>query len=83
MDVRKKEFKNLVGVKVFYGLITIFWTNISYILLLIYITNLLSRGIKFEDLNVFTLIALFNTLTYYILTYENRFPIGILPWSIN
>ena len=63
MDVRKKEFMNLVGVKIFYGLITIFWTNISYILLLIYITNLLSRGIKFEDLNVFTLIAIFNTLT--------------------
>ncbi|KAM3143931.1 hypothetical protein pb186bvf_003982 [Paramecium bursaria] len=74
MDVRKKEFKNLVGVKFFYGLVTVFWTNISYILLLIYITNLLSRGIKFENLNIFTLIAIFNTLT---------FPLGILPWSIN
>ena len=63
MDVRKKEFKNLVGVKFFYGLVTVFWTNISYILLLIYITNLLSRGIKFENLNIFTLIAIFNTLT--------------------
>ena len=63
MDVRKKEFRNLIGLKAFDGLSSIFWNNISYILLLIYITNLLSRGIKFENLNIFTLIALFNTLT--------------------
>lgn len=68
MDVRKKEFLNLIGLKSFDGLCSIFWNNISYILLLIYITNLISRGIKFEDVNVFTLIALFNTLTYIILS---------------
>ena len=68
MDVRKKEFRNLIGLKAFDGLCSIFWNNISYILLLIFITNLVNRGIKFEDVNVFTLIALFNTLTYIILS---------------
>ena len=64
MDIRKKEFKCLVGLKIFDGLLSIFWNNISYILLLIYITNLLNNGIEFEDINIFTLIAIFNTLTY-------------------
>ena len=63
MEVRKKEFINLTILKGFDGFCSIFWNNISYVMLFIYIICLINNGKKIEDINVFTLIATFNTLT--------------------
>ncbi|CAD8154665.1 unnamed protein product [Paramecium octaurelia] len=68
---RKMEFEMLVVVKIFDGLLVLFWNNINYILLYFYIQN---SKVNLIDLNVFTLIAIFNTMIY---------PLGILPFCIN
>jgi ATP-binding cassette subfamily C (CFTR/MRP) protein 1 len=60
--------------KGFDGLCSIFWNNISYVLMCAYVISSINSGKTLQDLNVFTLIAVFNTMT---------FPLGILPWTIN
>lgn len=51
----------LIIVKIFDGLLVLFWNNINYILLYFYIQNSKTNLI---DLNVFTLIAIFNSMMY-------------------
>ncbi|CAD8091522.1 unnamed protein product [Paramecium sonneborni] len=71
MFKRKIEFQMLIIVKIFDGLLVLFWNNINYILLYFYILN---SKVNLIDLNVFTLIAIFNSMIY---------PLGILPFCIN
>lgn len=59
--------------KAFDGLCSIFWNNVSYVLLCAYIISSINSGKSLLDLNIFTLIAVFNTMT---------FPLGILPWCL-
>lgn len=49
----------LIVAKIFDGLLVLFWNNINYILLFFYIMNSQKNLV---DLNVFTLIAIFNTM---------------------
>ena len=56
--------------KFFDGLCEIFWQNLTYVLLYFYVT---SMSKPLEEVNVFTLIAVFNTMT---------FPMGIIPWVV-
>lgn len=74
MRIRRKEFLMLAVRRVFDGFCSIFWNNISYVLLCAYIVSSLNNGKTLQNLNIFSLIAIFNTLT---------FPLGIIPWCIN
>lgn len=74
MGYRNWEFFMLSFLKGFDGLCSIFWNNVSYVLLCTYIISSVSNGKSLSDLNIFSLIAVFNTMI---------FPLGILPWCIN
>ncbi|CAD8190047.1 unnamed protein product [Paramecium pentaurelia] len=74
MGFRNWEFFMLSLLKGFDGLCSIFWNNVSYVLLCTYIISSVSNGKSLSDLNIFSLIAVFNTMI---------FPLGILPWCIN
>lgn len=65
MYYRKKEFIMLVVARICDGLLGIFYNNVNYILLYAYLTNALKQGSLLGDLNVFTLIAIFKTITYF------------------
>lgn len=62
------------GVRGFDGVLAIFWNSISYFLLFAFLVTFINKGHQLIDSNVFTIIALFNFLTY---------PLGILPWAIS
>ncbi|CAD8191671.1 unnamed protein product [Paramecium octaurelia] len=74
MGFRNWEFFMLSLLKGFDGLCSIFWNNVSYVLLCTYIISSVNNGKSLSDLNIFSLIAVFNMMI---------FPLGILPWCIN
>ncbi|CAD8124167.1 unnamed protein product [Paramecium sonneborni] len=74
MGFRNWEFFMLALLKGFDGLCSIFWNNVSYVLLCTYIISSVNNGKSLSDLNIFSLIAVFNMMI---------FPLGILPWCIN
>ncbi|CAD8118388.1 unnamed protein product [Paramecium sonneborni] len=74
MGFRNWEFFMLSLLKGFDGLCSIFWNNVSYVLLCTYIISSVGNGKSLSDLNIFSLIAVFNMMI---------FPLGILPWCIN
>ena len=51
---------------IFDGILSVYWNNVSYILLCVYITTSVKNGKSLSDLNIFSLIAIFNGLTYSI-----------------
>lgn len=74
MKLRKSEFKMLSIYKALDGFGAIFWNNISYILLCIFVISSLNNGKNLKEMNIFSLIAIFNTMI---------FPLCILPWSLS
>jgi hypothetical protein len=66
---RNNEFKALLVLRGGDGLLQVFWTTISYILLYAFLISYIDLGNKLGDSNVFTIIALFGYLTY---------PLGVL-----
>jgi hypothetical protein len=74
-DIRSKEFCMLAIVRGSDGLLAVFWNTIGRVLMFVFLVGYLEGGDgDLANVNVFTLIALFDSLT---------FPIGILPWAIN
>jgi ABC-type multidrug transport system fused ATPase/permease subunit len=71
--IRKREFKYVTWVRSLDGVLAIFWNSISYVLLFAFLVTYIDEGYNLVDSNVFTIIALFNFLT---------FPMGILPAAI-
>ncbi|CAD8191591.1 unnamed protein product [Paramecium octaurelia] len=74
MQIRKCEFKMLIIYKALDGFGAVFWNNISYILLCIFVIYSVNIGKDLKELNIFSLIAIFNTMI---------FPLCVLPWSLS
>ncbi|CAD8098263.1 unnamed protein product [Paramecium primaurelia] len=74
MKLRKSEFQMLTIYKALDGFGAVFWNNISYILLCIFVISSINNGKNLKELNIFSLIAIFNTMI---------FPLCILPWSLS
>ncbi|CAK64501.1 unnamed protein product (macronuclear) [Paramecium tetraurelia] len=74
MKIRKCEFKMLSIYKALDGFGAVFWNNISYILLCIFVIYSVNNGKDLQELNIFSLIAIFNTMI---------FPLCVLPWSLS
>ncbi len=71
---KSKEFKYLGFYRALDGLCSIFWNSIAYVLLYAFLESYHNyTGKDLKDLNVFTIIALFNILV---------FPLGVLPWAL-
>lgn len=73
LEVRKKEYFNVCGIRISDALLAIFWNTISYLLLYTILTTYINKGHSIKDSNIFVIIALFNLLIW---------PLGILPWAI-
>ena len=66
MSIRKNEFKMLAIIKISDGFLSVFWNCVGRVFLYFFITKYLAvKGNKLEDANVFTLITIFETITYY------------------
>ncbi|KAL4495492.1 hypothetical protein ABPG72_020233 [Tetrahymena utriculariae] len=72
-SIRHREYKNLIFLKVLDGILTIFWQSLKVILLYTFLKGYLDQGNNLKDSNIFTIIALFGSLTY---------PLGIIPHTI-
>ncbi|EAR98242.2 ABC transporter C family protein (macronuclear) [Tetrahymena thermophila SB210] len=72
-SIRNREYKNLIFLKVLDGILTIFWQSLKVILLFTFLKGYLDQGNNLQDSNIFTIIALFGSLTY---------PLGIIPHTI-
>ncbi|KAL4449649.1 hypothetical protein ABPG74_007472 [Tetrahymena malaccensis] len=72
-SIRNREYKNLIFLKVLDGILTIFWQSLKVILLYTFLKGYLDQGNNLKDSNIFTIIALFGSLTY---------PLGIILHTI-
>ncbi|KAL4490444.1 hypothetical protein ABPG72_002654 [Tetrahymena utriculariae] len=71
--IRSQEMGIMIKTRILDGVLNIFWSCVSSLLLFFFLISFVDDGHDLKDSNVFTMIALFNLLTV---------PIGILPWTL-
>ncbi|KAL4483223.1 hypothetical protein ABPG74_019249 [Tetrahymena malaccensis] len=71
--IRSQEMGIMIKTRILDGILSIFWSCVSSLLLFFFLISFVNDGHDLKDSNVFTMIALFNLLTV---------PIGILPWTL-
>ncbi|CAD8046142.1 unnamed protein product [Paramecium primaurelia] len=76
LAIRKKEFGYIRWQKTIDIINNVQWSSISYILLYFFLSSYVDKNGEdaLKSTNVFTIIALFNLLT---------FPLGVIPYSVN
>ena len=76
MKIRRSEYNYIKLFRALWGVISVFWVNISKLLLYTYIikyTESMHMTLRESGANIYVMISIFSML---------EFPLGILPWTI-